>query len=115
LGSRVKKLGSHIDRLFFRHVIGRVFATLFRIVFDIKTYDSQCGAKFFTKDLIKKLFAEPFVSSWLFDLEIIIRESEKKMIEYPLKNWQDKKGSKILSFKSMILVLSDLIRLRVNY
>ena len=102
IGSRVKRLGSSILRTPSRHYMGRVFATFASLLLDIKVYDSQCGAKFFEKDTAKTLFLEPFVSKWLFDLEIIFRfkklnpvNFDQEIIEVPLRSWSEKKGSKL--------------------
>ncbi len=101
IGSRVKRLGANIHRNLFRHYLGRVFATFASIYLNIKVYDSQCGAKIFKKDVAEKLFSEPFVTNWLFDLELIFRckfenpDFKKEIIEVPLRTWQEKKNSKI--------------------
>lgn len=115
LGSRVNKLGSNINRLYFRHLIGRLFAIFFKISFNLNTYDSQCGAKFFKKEVVNEAFSKAFQASWLFDVEIIIRLRKFLLIEYPLKNWEDKKGSKLMSLSSAFTVIKDIITLKLKY
>lgn len=110
-GSRILKLGSNIKRSSLRHLLGRVFATMVGIVFDLKTYDSQCGAKLFRKELIDKYFSKPFVSRWIFDIEILLRMKDIKIIEYPLLEWKDVCGGKIKIFPTAIMVLLDIFRL----
>lgn len=102
-GSRIKKLGSQIDRTSKRHVLGRIFATLANYIIKVPIYDTQCGAKLFNHSLVNELFQEPFISKWLFDIEIISRVInqkgrsflDKNAIEVPLKRWQEKGDSKI--------------------
>jgi dolichyl-phosphate beta-glucosyltransferase len=102
-GSRILKIGSTIERSAKRHYSGRVIATLISNTLDIKVYDTQCGCKVFTKELAKELFFEPFISTWLFDVELFARmlnkygkqKALKKMLEVPLDKWINKEGSKV--------------------
>lgn len=118
LCSRIQKLGSNIHRKLARHYLGRTFATVVSLMFKMRVYDTQCGAKFLTKDLAHVCFSEPFVSSWFFDIELLIRAKKylfggtippdnTQMIEHPLKNWEDVNGSKLtlLDFLSVPLEL----------
>ena len=36
-------------------------------------YDTQCGAKLFRMDVARSLFADDFVSPWIFDIELYLR------------------------------------------
>jgi len=125
-GSRVKLLGRNIDRRLIRHYTGRVFATIVSRILKIGVYDTQCGAKIFrvSKDL-KKIFQIPFLSPWIFDVEIIarilnseeIRNSEeigKLIYEYPLTEWRDVGGSN-LKAKDFIKSLYELYRIYRTY
>jgi len=102
-GSRIRKVGSTIERENSRFLIGRVVATFISNILDIKVYDTQCGAKLFTKEISEKLFEKEFISRWLFDVEIFFRmihlfgkeKAIKKMIEVPLKLWVEKGDSKV--------------------
>jgi glycosyltransferase involved in cell wall biosynthesis len=113
LGSRVKRMGTRINRKFFRHYIGRIFSTVASMILKMPVYDTQCGAKIFATDLADEIFNAPFISSWLFDLELLARISEKKgleeakkiILEIPLNEWTHKSGSKIKSFDILRIFL----------
>jgi dolichyl-phosphate beta-glucosyltransferase len=124
LGSRWKRLGSHIERHAIRHVLGRVFATLASETLSLPVYDSQCGAKLFRAQAAATLFAEPFVSKWVFDIELLARLPQSgrsdtalpgvAAIEMPLRSWRDVKGSR-LHWPSMAGMLFDLLRIWLRY
>lgn len=102
LGSRVKRLGVIINRNLSRHYLGRIFATYSSFILKIKVYDSQCGAKFFQKQIAEEIFKEPFSSKWLFDLELLYRFKIIKkenfnfsVLEVPLRKWEEKQNSKM--------------------
>jgi len=100
-GSRFSRIGARIIRLHHRHYFGRIVATLVSIYLNIPIYDSQCGAKFFHGNFARRLFMEPFISRWLFDIELFKRISllglnvEDCSLELPLHSWTEKGGSKI--------------------
>ena len=102
-GSRVKILGNDIQRSTTRHLIGRVFATFAGNSLKLPIYDTQCGLKLFTRACIPIAFSEPFISKWLFDIEVIFRLKRKFgaeqmstfFVEVPLRKWHEIGGSKI--------------------
>lgn len=120
-GSRISKVGSMIDRKMYRHLIGRIIATFISNILRLRVYDTQCGAKVFSKSVVEFVFEKPFISKWLFDVEIFARVlsdgssyNEKNMIEYPLKKWIDKVGSKVkVSYVFKLFI--DLWRINRTY
>ncbi|HCE45733.1 MAG TPA: glycosyl transferase family 2 [Lentisphaeria bacterium] len=114
-GSRIYRLGSVIQRSRTRHLISRIFCFLFRTLYGIETYDSQCGAKIFRKNVLEKAFAEPFISRWIFDVEIILRLKGSILVEYPVSRWADIKGSKVMKLNNIIVISRDVFRLWKKY
>ena len=121
-GCRFKRMGGNVDRRFSRFIFGRVFATCAANVLKLPVYDTQCGAKIFERNVAKEIFAMPFVSKWLFDIELFARIIIKfgypvalsKIIEFPLSAWEDVRGSK-LSLKDIIRQPIDLLKIRNHY
>ncbi len=117
-GSRVLLLNSKINRKWQRHIIGRVIITLINLKFKLGVYDTQCGAKIFSKEIISKAFSKPFYTSWLFDVEVFIRLKRENLLqnacEFPLKEWRDVEGSK-LSWKTGFKIMKELLLLNKNY
>ncbi|GAB3904688.1 hypothetical protein GCM10028803_34470 [Larkinella knui] len=103
MGSRIQYLGTTIRRNIQRHYIGRVIATFISLILKLPLYDSQCGAKLFRRAVIPAAFTEPFISPWLFDVEIVARlirqfgrdKVTDKIAEMPLKEWTEQSDSRV--------------------
>ncbi len=124
-GSRVNLLGRSVKRNLARHYVGRVFATAAAFVLRLPIYDTQCGAKLFRVcPQTMAVFREPFLSRWIFDVEIVARLDgargdggrpvRETLYEHPLMLWRDVKGSK-LRLRHFVTVAIDLSRIVVKY
>ncbi len=114
-GSRVLRLGSRIERSPVRHYLGRVFTTLVDSMFELGCYDTQCGSKLFRTAIADEAFAEPFVSRWIFDIEILLRLRGRRIVEYPLRAWRDVGGGTLSVRRELIPTLKDIVRIRRRY
>ena len=117
-GSRLKKLGSNIQRSLFRHLSGRLIATIIDTKFKIGCYDTQCSAKVFSTAILPDIIETPFYTRWFFDVEIMLRLKKKdnhfNIQEVPLENWEHKPGSKITAL-SFFNILKELVKLFNKY
>jgi len=121
MGSRVGLLGySEIKRNMTRHYLGRIFATVVSNILQLPIYDTQCGAKIIQAQIAKEVFRDAFISKWLFDVELIFRikklksDYRSRIVEVPLRKWEDKAGSKI-AFTYFFQAPFDLIRIFLRY
>jgi glycosyltransferase involved in cell wall biosynthesis len=107
LGSRVMLMGRDVKRKPSRHYLGRVFATAVSHALDLPVYDTQCGAKMLRVNAATaSLFAAPFRSRWVFDVELIGRylrlpvapgetPRRDRLYELVVPAWHDRPGSKL--------------------
>jgi len=121
--ARVRLLGRSISRNPGRHYFGRVGATLISSSLGLAVYDTQCGAKLFrSNSSAREIFSQPFLSRWIFDVEIIARlvrqrgrdAAARAIYELPIRAWHDVKGSKVRS-TDFFRALKDLGRIRRAY
>ena len=83
-----------------------MFATAASLTLGIPVYDTQCGAKVFrTNPSVAAVFAEPFRSTWIFDVELLARYLElpaeggpprrQRIYELTVPAWHDIPGSRV--------------------
>ncbi|MCX7550561.1 glycosyltransferase [Xanthomarina sp. F2636L] len=123
LGSRIKTLNTSIKRNPLRHILGRALATIVNtLILKLPIYDTQCGAKIIKTSLAKDIFKQPFVSKWLFDIELLLRINKLKgsqfckqyILEVPLKKWHDN-GNTRITFTDFIFIPIDLLKIYFQY
>jgi hypothetical protein len=66
----------------------------------VAVYDTQCGAKVINFEVAKQIFEKPFISKWLFDVELLkrlqtIHNLKEVVKEIPLEKWEEIGKSKI--------------------
>lgn len=96
VGSRVRMAGRNVERSFFRHLQGRVFATLTDTQFNLGYYDTQCGAKLFRASLLRPLLGQLQEDRWLLDVELLVLLHARgaRALEVPI-DWADAGDSKV--------------------
>lgn len=111
IGSRVSLFQTEINRKWYRHYIGRIIVSIINFKHHLGIYDTQCGAKLFSTNTLKSVLNQPFKTSWLFDVELMIKLKEsgfmKNGLEVPLQKWTDVDGSK-LSWKSVFKIIKEM-------
>jgi dolichyl-phosphate beta-glucosyltransferase len=101
MGARIKLIGNGVKRSLKRHYFGRIFATIVsQFVLKVAVYDTQCGAKVIDFQTAKQIFEQPFISKWLFDVELLkrlqkIHNLKEVVKEIPLEKWEEIGNSKI--------------------
>ena len=122
IGSRVNLMGRNITRKKLRHYLGRIFATAVSLAVDLPVYDTQCGAKVFrASEAVAAVFARPFDSRWIFDVEILARylaqpsapgdpPRRARIYELVVPAWHEVPGSRLRWFHYFRAIF-DLMRI----
>ncbi len=122
VGSRIQRLGANIQRDDNRSLLSSIVKKFIKKILRTDFQDTQCGAKIFHRLLIPFIFNKPFMTPWLFDVEIFLRIQKKfgkstlqnGILEYPLMHWTEVGGSK-LNWKHSIKIPFQLLTLYRKY
>lgn len=98
-----RKLVSYLFRKYIR-VLSRIPQNL---------TDTQCGFKIYPKGIAHELYAACITDGFLFDIEIILRASEKRyrIMEFPIE-WTSDPDSRLSVSSTFISMFSELRRIR---
>ena len=121
-GSRISRMGANIAKESARELISLTINYIIRKILRMNFKDTQCGAKIMDKEVIKIAFNEPFITKWLFDVEIFMRmkkhfgaeKANSFICEQPLKRWVHADGSK-LSMKDSAKIVFQLGHIAAHY
>jgi dolichyl-phosphate beta-glucosyltransferase len=115
-GSRIKMLGSTVDRRVARHYVGRVFATFAALLTGIAMYDSQCGLKVVRRTAYAAIAEDLQEARFVFDVELTLLLLKRgfKIREVPV-NWSEVPGSKVSVLKDSIRMFSGILRIRKRH
>lgn len=99
----------------YRHVTGRVFNWLVRLLVLPGLNDTQCGFKLFREDAANEIFPRLTIFGWTFDVEalFIARKFGYKIVEVPI-HWYHHPHSTVKIFRDSIRMGLDLIKIRLN-
>ncbi len=122
IGNRHVKNNCGVERNVFRNVISYAILCLINFMLGFKLKDSQCGAKIFRRSVAELCFEQPFVSRWLFDVEIFKRlltvisleQLERNLAQKDLANWHEVPGSK-LKFYHLLNILCEMLKIDFYY
>jgi dolichyl-phosphate beta-glucosyltransferase len=115
IGSREKKGAVRHNEPFYRHLMGRVFNLIVRLMVLPDVRDTQCGFKCFRRDVARHLFSESRIAGWSFDVEVLCAAREKgyHIVELPV-GWSYGERSKVNPVRDTWLMLKDVIGIRLH-
>lgn len=97
IGSRYLKADSiKIKQPLGRRIISRMGNIFVRLVLGIKSVDTQCGFKLFSREAAEKIFPLQTIKRWGFDMEILaIAIRLGYQVEEVPVDWYDAEGSRV--------------------
>ena len=99
----------------YRHLMGRVFNLLVRLLAVPGIQDTQCGFKCFHREAARDIFTTQIVDGWAFDVEIlyIARRRGYRIVEVPI-HWYYGQGSRVSPIRDSIKMVMEVLRIRRN-
>jgi len=99
----------------YRHLMGRVFNFLVRLLAVPGFQDTQCGFKCFRQAVARDIFPYQTMDGWGFDVEVlfIARKRGYCIVEVPI-NWYYMANSRVRPIKDTLGMLGELLKVRLN-
>lgn len=115
IGSREGEGAVRYDEPGYRHLMGRVFNGLVKIMAVPGFEDTQCGFKCFHRSVVQDLFSHQTIDGFGFDVEVlyIALRRNYKIIEVPI-HWHYQSESKVHPIKDTIRMVRDMLLVRKN-
>jgi glycosyltransferase involved in cell wall biosynthesis len=100
---------------YLRHLTGRVFNNLIRLLVLPGLQDTQCGFKCFRAQVAEDIFRYQTLTGWSFDVEVLYIAQRKgyQVREVPI-HWHFKADTKISILKDSWKMFLDLLTIRLN-
>jgi len=115
IGSREIDGAQRFDEPLSRHLNGRLFNYLVRVLLGAPFFDTQCGFKCFRGDVAEKLFKKQKIRGFGFDVEILYMalRLNLKILELPI-DWHHNSDSKVRLWADGLAMLIDMIRIKIQ-
>jgi dolichyl-phosphate beta-glucosyltransferase len=99
----------------YRHLMGRVFNLLVRLLAVPGIQDTQCGFKCFRREVAQDVLSVQKIDGWAFDVELlhIARQRGYRIVEVPI-NWYYGEGSRVSPVRDSWNMLREVLRIRRN-
>lgn len=115
IASREAPGSVRVDEPEIRHIMGRVFNFIVRIIAVGGLDDTQCGFKCFKREVAEEIFPMQTIDGWAFDVELLFIAQQRgyKIIEVPI-TWYYKDHSKIHPLRDSINMVLETVKIRFN-
>lgn len=113
IGSRELPNSRRIDEPVRRHLMGRFYNILVRLLAVPGIQDSQCGFKCFRGALVPQLFTLQRLDGFAFDVEILFLARRYGFVIQEIGiDWHYREESKVRAFQDSLTMTWDLLRIR---
>ncbi|HLZ21096.1 MAG TPA: dolichyl-phosphate beta-glucosyltransferase [Ktedonobacterales bacterium] len=115
IGSREAPGARRFDEPGYRHLMGRGFNALVRVVLLPGIQDTQCGFKCMRRDVAIDLCQHQTIDGWGFDVELlyIARLRGYRVVEVPV-SWYYAPGSRVNPIRDTVTMVRDVLTIRRN-
>lgn len=126
IGSREGKTAQRYDEPLYRHLLGRAFNRLVKILTGLPYEDTQCGFKLFRTEILEQLaqksqimnrkineLSSPLVTAFDVELLVLAKIRRYRVIEVPIK-WRHQPTTRVHPLRDSIRMFLDLISIKTN-
>jgi dolichyl-phosphate beta-glucosyltransferase len=114
IGSRALR-ASRVERAqpWYRRIGARLFTVGLHVIVGVFASDTQCGFKFFTREVAKTIFQIQRIDGYMFDVEVlaIANALGYRIVEVPVR-WRDDGDSRLELLRGNLQNAVDLFRIR---
>ena len=95
---------------------GRIFHYIVYLVLGIKAKDTQCGAKFFTSEIIKEIIPKITIKSRMIDIALLyhVKLLGKEILEMGI-TWKHSDETRLPIMKAIPLMLATVFALKISH
>lgn len=115
IASREVKGAVRYNEPAYRHLMGRIFNLIVRVIAVPGFQDTQCGFKCFRRLVALDVLQSQSINGWAFDVELlfIARQRHYQIVEVPI-NWYYRANSRISPLKDALEMVREVLRIRIN-
>lgn len=115
IASREGEGAVRFDEPYYRHLMGRVFNLIVRLLAIPGLQDTQCGFKMFRRAAARDVFARQTMTGWAFDVEVLAIALRRgyQVTEVPI-HWYFMNDSKISPLRDTFTMVNEVIKIRAN-
>ena len=115
IASRELPASRRIGEPEYRHLMGRVFNWIVKVIAIHSLNDTQCGFKCFRREIAEELFPLQTIDGWAFDIELLFIAQERgyQIVEIPI-TWYYRPQSKVNPLKDSINMVLETLKIRWN-
>ena len=116
VGSRERPDSQRIGEPVYRHMMGRFYNGLVRILTVPGLKDTQCGFKCYRGEIVPRLFGVQRMEGFAFDAEIMFLAWKSGLTIREIGvDWYSGQGSKVRTVTDSLAMTGDLLKIRWNY
>jgi len=115
IGSREVEGARRYDEPGLRHLMGRVFNTLVRVLAVRGFQDTQAGFKCFAREAAREMFPYQTMDGFGFDVEILFIAQKRgfRIVEVPI-NWYYMSNSRVSPVSDSVRMFREILQVRMN-
>ncbi len=115
IASREGEGAVRYDEPYYRHLMGRVFNGVVRLLAIPGFQDTQCGFKMFRRAAARDVFGRQTMTGWAFDVEVLAIALRRgyRVVEVPI-HWYFMTESKVNPVRDTISMIREVLKVRHN-